>query len=131
CVSFSFSFWYLMPFGNRHGDPVIISNKDWDSGSNEGVSVFNSGSGLRWNFREVDNGTDSNTRKDSPATSPGIEDGNWHHCVVVFNRGGNEATYVDANLVNVGALATPAPAAFGGFFASTTSDNDPPTNRTA
>src|SRR5439155_22161671 len=51
-------------------------------------------------------------------------------CVVVFNRGGNAAAYVDGNLVNVGSLATPAPAQVGGFFAPTTIDNDPPNPRT-
>jgi len=129
--SFSISMWYMVPVGNRHGDPAIISNKDWDSGSNDGFTLFNSGSGLQWNYREVDDGINSNTRKDSGGTSPGIEDGNWHHCVAVFNRGGNAAVYIDGNLVNVATLATPTSAQVGGFFAPTTIDNDPATNRTA
>ena len=130
-TSFSISFWYKVNPGDRVGDPAIVANKDWDSGSNLGFVLFNSGSGLRWNYRELDAGTELNTRKDSGATSPGLEDGNWHHCVVVFNRLGNAGTYVDGNLVHVGALATAAPAAIGGFYAPTTIDTDPPTNRVA
>jgi hypothetical protein len=129
-ASFSISLWYKVASGDRGGDPPIMSNKDWDSGSNDGVVVFNSGSGLRWNYREVDDGINSNTRKDSGSTSPGLEDNVWHHCVVVFNRGGNAGTYVDGNLVHVDPLATAQPAAVGGVFDPTTIDNDPTTNRT-
>ncbi len=126
-VSFSISFWYKVPVGNRHGDPAIVANKDWDSGSNDGFSIFNSGSGLQWNYTEVNDGINLNTRKDSGGTSPGIEDGNWHHCLVVFDRGANGDTYVDGNLVKTLPLATPSP---GGFYAPTTIDNDPPVVRT-
>ena len=129
-TSFSISFWYMVPAGNRHGDPAIISNKDWDSGSNLGFALFNSGSGLRFNYREMDIAPNLNSRKDSGGTTPpGLEDGNWHHCVAVFNRLGNAANYVDGNLVVVTALATPN-ATLGGFFLPTTIDNDPVTSRT-
>src|SRR5439155_642845 len=104
-VSISISFWYKVASGNRHGDPPLISNKDWDSGSNEGLVLFNSGSGLQWNFREVDDGINSNTRKDSGGTSPGLEDNNWHHCVVVFNRAGNAGN----SLETAAPVSNPAP----------------------
>ena len=125
-ISFSVSFWYKVPTGNRQGDPALVSNKDWDSGGNTGFSIFNSGSGLQWNYTEVNDGVNLNSRKDSGGTSPGLEDGNWHHCVVVFQRGGGGFSYVDGDRVSFTALAT-------GSFAPTTIDNDPlnPRTRTA
>ena len=127
-TSFSVSFWYKVPAGNRHGDPALVSNKDWDSGGNTGFSIFNSGSGLQWNYTEVNDGINSNSRKDSNGTTPGLEDGNWHHCLVVFQREGAGYSYVDGNRVSLTALATPNPA--GGYFATTTIDNDPTNPRT-
>jgi hypothetical protein len=129
-VSFSASFWYKANTNNRAGDPAILANKDWDSGSNLGFVIWQQGNGLRYNYRELDVAGELNTRKDS-ATSATIEDGNWHHCVVVFNRGGSGATYVDGNLITVASLLTAAPAAVGGVYAPTTIDCDPPTNRVA
>jgi hypothetical protein len=99
-TSFSVSFWYKVPTGNRQGDPALVSNKDWDSGGNTGFVIFNSGSGLQWNYTEVNDGINANSRKDSGGTSPGIEDGNWHHCLVVFQRGGGAFSYVDGNWSN-------------------------------
>jgi hypothetical protein len=127
-TSFSVSFWYKVPTGNRQGDPALVSNKDWDSGGNTGFAIFNSGGGLQWNYTEVNDGVNANTRKDSGGTSPGLEDGNWHHCLVVFQRAGGAFSYVDGNLVKYVALATPNPA--GGTFDPTTIDNDPSNPRT-
>jgi hypothetical protein len=127
-TSFSVSFWYKVPTGNRNGDPALVSNKDWDSGGNTGFAIFNSGGGLQWNYTEVNDGVSLNSRKDSGSTSPDLEDGNWHHCLVAFQRGGGGFSYVDGHLVKYVALATLNPA--GGNFDPTTIDNDPATNRT-
>jgi hypothetical protein len=127
-TSFSVSFWYKVPPGNRHGDPALVSNKDWDSGGNTGFVIFNSGSGLQWNYTEVNDGVNANSRKDSGGTSPGLEDGNWHHCLVSFQRGGGAFAYVDGSLVKYLTLATANPA--GGNFDPTTIDNDPSNPRT-
>ncbi|NOS69543.1 MAG: hypothetical protein HOP33_06405 [Verrucomicrobia bacterium] len=128
-VPFSISLWYKLDPGNRAGDPAILGNKDWDSGGNQGFVLFNSGSGMRWNYRELDAAPDLNSRKDSGGTSPGIEDGNWHHCVVTFNRGGNAGIYVDGQLRNVTSLLNANPT-LGGVYAPSTIDNDPSTPRT-
>jgi Concanavalin A-like lectin/glucanases superfamily len=106
-TSFSVSFWYKVPPGNRHGDPALVSNKDWDSGGNTGFVIFNSGSGLQWNYTEVNDGVNANSRKDSGGTSPGLEDGNWHHCLVSFQRGGGAFAYVDGSLVKYLTLRLP------------------------
>ena len=127
-ISFSVSFWYKVPTGNRQGDPALVSNKDWDSGGNTGFAIFNSGSGLQWNYTEVNDGVNLNSRKDSGGTSPGLEDGNWHHCLVAFQRGGGAFSYVDGNLVKYVGLATPN--STGGSFEPTTIDNDPTNPRT-
>jgi len=84
-----------------------MSNKDWDSGSNDGVVLFNSGSGLQWNFREVDDGINSNTRKDSGGTSIGLEDGTWQSLRGRLQPLSNAGTYVDGKLIHVDPLATP------------------------
>jgi hypothetical protein len=128
-TSFSIAFWYKVPAGNRHGDPAMVSNKDWDSGGNTGFTIWSQGDGFRWNYTEVNDGVNLNSRKDSGATPPTIEDGNWHHCAATFNRGGNVGLYVDGQLKQVSLLASPN-LTYGGFFWPTTIDNDPPNPRT-
>jgi len=118
-----------VPAGGRIGDPAMISNKDWDSGGNTGFVIWSQGDGFRWNYTEVNDGVNLNSRKDSGANAPTIEDGNWHHCVVTFNRGGNAGLYLDGQIKQVAILASPNQT-YGGFFWPTTIDNDPPNPRT-
>jgi len=128
-TSFSISFWYKVAPGNRIGDPAIISNKDWDSGGNTGFTLWTQGDGIRFNYCEVNDGVNLNSRKDSGATGPTIEDGNWHHIVLTFNRNGNAGLYVDGRLIQVVYLASPN-STFGGVYTPTTIDNDPSNPRT-
>ena len=125
-TSFSVSFWYKVPVGNRHNDPALVSNKDWDSGGNTGFVIFNQGSGLQWNYTEFN--PTANTRKDSGGTAPTIEDGNWHHCLVVYQRGGGGYSFVDGNQVKFLTLATVGSA--GVYLDPTTIDNDPANAKT-
>lgn len=125
---FSCSFWIKLTPGQRSGDPAIIGNKNWNSGNNCGFVIFTTGP-LRLNYRELDV-TDVNplysqlnARRDGNAGGT-IEDGNWHHCVVTVNRGGNAGFYVDGRLMLITALPT-ANASVGGVYAPTTIDNVP------
>lgn len=137
---FSASFWLKLTPGQRSGDPAIIGNKNWNSGNNCGFVIFTTGP-LRFNYRELDVADPNpllsqlNSRKDgNPGTTPpagiNMEDGNWHHCVVTFNRGGNAGIYVDGQLRQIVPLQT-ANATVGGNFAPTTIDAVPVNARSA
>jgi hypothetical protein len=135
---FSVSFWFKLAPGDKAGDPALVSDKNWNSGNNNGFVIFTSGTAgsLRWNYRELDAASadplvaNLTTRKDSGGTSVNIQDGNWHHCVVTFNRGGGAGTYVDGQLIHVAPLAT-ANSTLGGVYPVTTIDNDPANARSA
>lgn len=97
-VDFSFSFWTR--FTSWTGDPSFIGNKNWNSGGNQGYVIATAGNGgLQWNMAPARNDYDS----------PGglLNDTNWHHIVVTFQRTGLTSTYLDGNLLN----STPSGAA--------------------
>lgn len=80
--------------------PSIISNKDWDSGNNVGWGLF---------FLEDDwqvniNGT-AGSRVDLTSNAPAINDGNWHHLAVVFDRDDMLTIYQDGILTNQTSMA--------------------------
>lgn len=83
-------------------DPAIVSNKDWNSGSNVGWVIArgdenaNTGGGIQWNFD-----TDLSTRIDIdlPASVAHLEDGQWHHVVVSHDRDGEAVMYFDNRVV--------------------------------
>ena len=90
---FTVSFW--VKINSKNGDPSFLSNKDWRSGGNGGWVVFASGAGnLGWNYTETGSG-----RVDFGG--PPLQDGNWHHVVVSFDRDGNALTYRDGVQVGV------------------------------
>jgi hypothetical protein len=95
---FSVSFWAKVT--SQNDDKPFISNKDWGSGSNPGWAIATEGDGMKWNFRD-----DQSARRDSPHVAPQLEDGNWHHIVVSFQRSSAGRTYVDGQLVNTANLA--------------------------
>lgn len=75
------------------GDPAIISNKDWNSGSNPGFNIALSPGG-----GQIDvNVGDGANRADLDAGL--IADGTWHHVMATFDRDGEVALYVDGELV--------------------------------
>ncbi len=88
---FTVALWAFIPTNSFKGDPALLGNKDWGSGSNPGFVIFTTG-GLRWNYRDL-----NGTRTDY---NPGIrvDDGSWHHLLVVFARTNGARTYLDGVL---------------------------------
>lgn len=92
-TDFSIAFWIKTE--GISGDPSIISNKDWNSGSNTGWIVGVNGSGsLTWNYK-----TSQSDRLDY--TMPNVADNKWHHIVVSHDRTNGKARfYKDGVLIN-------------------------------
>ncbi|WP_211749231.1 alkaline phosphatase family protein [Paenibacillus sp. Marseille-Q4541] len=91
-TDFSITFWIKTE--GITGDPSIISNKDWNSGSNTGWILGVNGSGsLIWNYK-----TSQSNRLDS--SIPNVADNKWHHIVVSHDRTNGKAQfYKDGVLV--------------------------------
>ncbi|MFJ7934390.1 LamG-like jellyroll fold domain-containing protein [Sporosarcina sp. NPDC096371] len=90
-TDFTVAFW--IKSDKINGDPAIISNKSWNSGSNPGWIVgLNGGGNLLWNFK-----TTGSTRLDT--TIPNVADSQWHHIAVSHDRDGNADFYKDGSLV--------------------------------
>ncbi len=98
---FSISFWTKV--NSQNDDKPFIANKDWGSGSNPGWALASEGSGMKWNFRD-----DQNGRHDSSTVAPQLEDGNWHNVVVTFLRSSVGSIYVDGQLMTSGTIAPDA-----------------------
>ena len=88
---FTIALWAFIPTNSFRGDPALLGNKDWGSGSNPGFVIFTTG-GLRWNYRDL-----NGPRVDY---NPGIrvDNGQWHHLLVVFARTNGARTYLDGVL---------------------------------
>ena len=84
---FALSFWYKSDNGVSNGG-ALISNKDFDSGSNKGFNIGNFDTGLRVNFTP-----ENSERYDVYNFAP--IDGIWHYVVVNFDRDGYIETFVD------------------------------------
>ncbi|RGO04782.1 hypothetical protein DXB31_12350, partial [Thomasclavelia spiroformis] len=82
---FTISFWYKSNVGNENGG-TIISNKDYDSGVNDGFAIGSFTKEIRANFAF------GGSRKDIKFTPI---DGLWHHNVITFDRDGKMITYTD------------------------------------
>ncbi|USK72239.1 alkaline phosphatase family protein [Peribacillus asahii] len=89
---FSVAFW-IKSEGIK-GDPSIISNKNWNSGSNTGWILAVNGSGdLIWNYKTSQSG-----RLDYHM--PNVTDNYWHHIVVTHDRkNGSARFYKDGSLI--------------------------------
>ncbi|WP_447403002.1 LamG-like jellyroll fold domain-containing protein (plasmid) [Lysinibacillus sp. fkY74-1] len=91
-TDFSIAFW--IKSDNIQGDPAIISNKSWNSGSNTGWNLsLNSSKQLDWNFK-----TSGSARKDYNMEN--VADNQWHHIVVTHDRDGSARFYRDGSLVH-------------------------------
>lgn len=90
---FTIEFWIHTDAINA--DPSIISNKNWSSGSNVGWGIFYLEGGWKVNI----NGT-GGSRIDLNSSLPAINDGNWHHLAVVFDRDDQLNIYQDGELSN-------------------------------
>ncbi len=92
---FTVSFWMKTPPGFS-GDPALMSNKDWDSGSNVGWVIAWGGSGdgiYQWNFD-----TSGPSRDDYDPTGPETADNQWHLVTVTHDRQGMATFYIDGEV---------------------------------
>lgn len=69
----------------------MISNKNFNSGSNPGFAVGDFDTGIRMNFA-----AEGQSRKDVYNFAP--IDGKWHKIVINVDRDGNIDTYLDGNV---------------------------------
>lgn len=101
-VDFTISCW-VKPNGNWSGDPSIISNKNWASGSNTGwiLAGQNDSASFQWNYRGSASGS---SRRDFDSGGL-INDGNWHHIAVVHRRAGNAEFFQDGRLLGTASIS--------------------------
>ena len=91
-TDFSVAFW--IKSDGIDGDPSIISNKDWNSGSKTGWILSVDSRNLIWNYKTADSG-----RLDYHM--PNVVDNFWHHIVVTHDRkNGNARFYKDGKLIH-------------------------------
>ena len=96
-TDFTVSLWTR--FTNWTGDPVLVGNKDWRSGGNQGWVIATGGNGrLQWNLGAGDAG--GRTRKDYDGPAGTLGDGLWHHVATVFDRQDGAVTYLDGAAVS-------------------------------
>jgi hypothetical protein len=94
-TDFSVAFW--MKTDRVSSDPVVVGNKDWDSGGNTGWLIGTQADGrIEWNYKRS-----TETRKDLDTVIGNIlNNGRWAHVTVVWNINGDALTYYDGFLVN-------------------------------
>ncbi|MDP1676049.1 MAG: LamG-like jellyroll fold domain-containing protein [Bacteroidota bacterium] len=88
--SFTVEAW-IKPLRIWEGDPAIISNKDWNAGSNAGWVIALDAGGV-WQYNIGDGGinTDTKHRGDIDGIAV-INDEKWHHIAVAVDRSSNFA----------------------------------------
>lgn len=77
---------------NWSSDPSIISNKNWNSGFNNGFVIACNGSGWKFNIG------DGNGRIDLNGGT--INDNEWHHIAVTYSATGDKKVFQDGTLIN-------------------------------
>jgi hypothetical protein len=98
--SFSVAFW--LQFTNGFNDLPIIGNSV-SSTYQDGWVVTEDNNQLEWTAV----GTDVGSVSADPAGGPLLNDGNWHHCAVVFDRGASNAvSYVDGQSIDTRSIAS-------------------------
>jgi hypothetical protein len=109
-TDFSVSFWGQYMTSAQHDDIPWISTKDWESGGNRSWEIFSEGGGtVKWNFRSK-----GEERADSNHVGGGLDDGGWHHFVVVFSPATNGliTSYLDGTDIDDTLSATALDVAF-------------------
>lgn len=103
-VNFTVAFWIqcATPWTS---DPVIISNKNWSSGTNQGwaiacQSLAANNNTWQWNWKGA-----AASRKDFDAGGAIIDGTNWHHIAISHTRNGNAEFYADGNLIGTVSIA--------------------------
>ena len=99
---FTIMFWYKSPADSDY-EGSVISNKDWDSGGNDGFCIGDMRQGLTLNFRAKS----TSGRKDT-GRYPAATDGSWHHVAATFDRDSRMTMYVDGNEVGSTSIADQA-----------------------
>ena len=84
--------------GVNSSDPSIIGDKNWDSGGLPGYTICRSGSTWKINIANQ-----KSERYDIGSTKA-LEDGNWHHLAVTFDKTKSCKVYQDGVLVAESAL---------------------------
>lgn len=124
-TNFSISLWYRhtggfsdqSAYGGSGADPVLIGNKDWNSGANVGwLIAANSDGSVKWNYKGV-----SGSRVDAAISPRENADNKWHHVLVVHDRvGGKARFYVDgvknaseSTISGLGSVDTGSPVVIG------------------
>jgi hypothetical protein len=93
--------------GGTNYDPAIISNKNWNSGTNAGWVIagnasnagFNGVGNLEWNIG------DGSNRVDFDATNVPVNDGSWHHIVVTHDRDGDAEFFLNGRKVGAATIS--------------------------
>ena len=93
---FTIEFWAKA--GANSSDPSIIGDKNWDSGGNPGFTICRSGSTWKINIANQ-----KSERYDIGSSKP-LEDGNWHHIAVAFDKTKLCTIYQDGEKVNESVL---------------------------
>jgi hypothetical protein len=90
-TDFTVSFWFKAPTP-WSSDPGIVSNKNWDSGANQGwvIAAEGTGNDWQWNFK----GT-LQTRKDFDPSTANIAGDVWRLVTVTHDRDGFAVFYHD------------------------------------
>ncbi|MCC6289587.1 MAG: alkaline phosphatase family protein [Chitinophagaceae bacterium] len=93
---FTIEFWAKA--NANSSDPSIIGDKNWDSGGYPGFTICRSGSTWKINI------ANQATQRYDIGSSKALEDGNWHHIAVVFDKTKLCTIYQDGEKVNESAL---------------------------
>jgi hypothetical protein len=95
---FSVSFW--VNYTHSEDDQAYLSNKNWDSGGNQGLVLASQASGgFKWNYKDS-----ISPRRDSPNVHL-VRDGQWHNLVMTFKRTGVVSSYLDGTLLDTTSMA--------------------------
>ncbi|HWS41834.1 MAG TPA: polysaccharide lyase family 8 super-sandwich domain-containing protein [Pseudoflavonifractor sp.] len=86
--NFAVALWFKSTGTSNNG--AIISNKNYYSGSNRGITIGAFTSDLRINFSAT-----GNSRKELKNNYTVPKDGNWHHLAVNYDRSGSMTFYLD------------------------------------
>ncbi len=93
---FTIEFWAKAAANDS--DPSIIGDKNWDSGGYPGFTICRSGSTWKINI------ANQKTERYDIGSSKVLEDGNWHHIAVVFDKTKLCTIYQDGEKVNESVL---------------------------
>ncbi len=89
--------------GALSSDPVLVGNKDWNSGARPGWAIVINGK--RWKLnagdgtRRIDPAVPASTYPGTTTTIPQLDDGLWHHIAVSIDRNSVAKLYQDGNFI--------------------------------